>query len=351
MDYPKHIVDELAKYEGKSVFYFLEINAKDGVSTYKFGISTQCNTRVRTHCRKLGVLRVIKLIDCIYDSVMRTVETEFKRYAKSVGVMVTLFENTEILVTEEINIYINWVECAIKAELLKPQPKNIRNIPVAGDDQPGNTANKTCYNCGKTFHTPTDLERHKKRKTPCLIREISDADKNNPLRCIYCNKIFSNVSHLTRHHKICKVKNGGMQTLHDKVKYEETLRIMQELQEKKDKDIQEMFSAMQSQLNDQRGLIETLVAENKGLRKDRLAQNNNNAPVGAIINGDVNAPVTVNNITINVTNYDAPNLDYLRNLETFSKILNRELAMTPIALVEWIWYDILPRLKSRVSYQ
>ena len=87
---------------------------------------------------------------------------------------------------------------------------------------------KKCYSCGKVFKTPTDFMRHRNRKTPCLIQDVKPEQVNNPLRCIFCNKIFSNNSHLVRHLKICKVKNGGMDILVDKVNYENEIRILKE---------------------------------------------------------------------------------------------------------------------------
>lgn len=77
-----------------------------------------------------------------------------------------------------------------------------------------------CHNCGKSFADDTHLQRHKNRKTPCLIRDISPELVNHPNRCIFCNKIFVQHQSLTRHLKICKIKNGGMDILVDKVKYE-----------------------------------------------------------------------------------------------------------------------------------
>jgi hypothetical protein len=204
---------------------------------------------------------------------------------------------------------------------------------------PNNDPNKTCYSCGKTFLTPTDLARHKKRKTPCLIREISDADRNNPLRCIYCNKIFSKANNLNRHHGVCKVKNGGMQTLHDKVKYEESLRIIQEEQEIKNKNIEAMMVALQTQMREEnaqmKARIEELEAQNKALSAGSINNINNSNNSGTINNIG-----TVNNITIAVNNFDKPKLDHIRNFESwtfeeFARLFNHELAGTPLA----IWYD------------
>ena len=49
------------------------------------------------------------------------------------------------------------------------------------DDSMAAIANITeikCYGCGKDFRTPADLERHKKRKTPCLIIEVKPEDNS-----------------------------------------------------------------------------------------------------------------------------------------------------------------------------
>ena len=85
-----------------------------------------------------------------------------------------------------------------------------------------------CYNCGKNFKDNAHLEQHKKRKTPCLIREVPPDQLRNPNRCVYCNKIFSNCDNLKKHLKVCKIKNGGMEILVDKVKYEQKIRILEE---------------------------------------------------------------------------------------------------------------------------
>lgn len=90
---------------------------------------------------------------------------------------------------------------------------------------------RKCYNCGKVFRKPVELTRHKNRKTPCLIREVAPADIRNPNRCIYCNKVFSRNDNLAKHLKTCKIKNGGMELLADKVQYEQEIRILKEQRE------------------------------------------------------------------------------------------------------------------------
>ncbi len=177
-------------------------------------------------------------------------------------------------------------------------------------EQPENkqdNANK-CYNCGKNFRAPALLERHKNRKTPCLIQELDVKDINNPNRCIYCNKIFSKKSNLTTHLKTCKIKNGGMNVLADKVRYEQELRI---------------------------------IIERNKLLEDRVEKLEAERAVGQQININ-NTQINVQNITIN--NFLKPNLDHLfirGDLQNslFTKLLKENLVMTPTALVPVLWFN------------
>lgn len=205
MQYPRHIIDEIEGLGNRPILYILEVECEGPEPTYKFGITTEIGTRVRTHCRKLGIRKVVKLFDCKYDSVMRCVETEFKRYAKSIGVMVTKFNQTEILVTNDIGTYIERISGMIAAELLKPQPENVRKLRA---DNIANTSLK-CDLCGRTFRDESDFKRHRNKKKPCVILEVSDEDMKNPLRCVHCNKIYSKKENLTRHHQSCKMKSNN----------------------------------------------------------------------------------------------------------------------------------------------
>ena len=178
-------------------------------------------------------------------------------------------------------------------------------------------SNKKCYSCGKIFRTPADLLKHKNRKTPCLIREVAPEHVNNPNRCIYCNKIFSKKENLTRHYKICKIKNGGMEILVDKVRNEQEIRILREQMEHNNKEKDEQ--------------IKILMDEVAALKKAIVA------PItGNIINNtnNFNAPI---NITIN--NYLKPNLKHLVNDNLFTNTFKQNLVQTPMAIVPLIWFN------------
>jgi hypothetical protein len=204
-----------------------------------------------------------------------------------------------------------------------------------------------CYNCGYIAVDEAHLKRHKNRKTPCLIRDVKPEDIKNPNRCIYCNKIFSTISNLKKHHGSCKVKNGGMQMLHDKVKYEETMRIMQEEHNEERKQNQKKIDAMMDMMKMTIELQNARIASQdiiiNELRTGLFAGNNSNAGNNnntGSITGDhntIDTSNTTNNLTIN--NYNNPSIDHIKKLEVFAAIFRREMAETPIALVEKIWYD------------
>lgn len=186
--------------------------------------------------------------------------------------------------------------------------------------------NKRCYSCNKIFRIPAELTRHKNRKTPCLIREIPDEQIHNPLRCIFCNKIFANKGSLTKHHGRCKIKNGGMDMLADKVRYDQEIRILKEKDEQK----QLRLDQAESLNREMAGQIAAALA-----RIDQLE----NKAVGpqTIINGNVN---NINNITIN--NYLMPNIDHLLSPdETKIFIEGFRLHKTNMAfqLIPKIWFN------------
>jgi hypothetical protein len=187
---------------------------------------------------------------------------------------------------------------------------------------------KKCYSCGKVFRTPAEFQRHKNRKTPCLIREVPQDQLNNPNRCIFCNKIFTNKSHLTAHLKICKIKNGGMEILVDKVRYEQEIRILKEQRENDKKTMEEKNKEKDEQIKllieMQRAQAEKISALEKSIIK----------PTGNTINNNFNAPI---NITIN--NYLKPSLTHLVRDDLFKNTFKQNLVQTPMAIVPLIWFN------------
>jgi Zinc finger, C2H2 type len=223
-------------------------------------------------------------------------------------------------------------------------------------DNINNFADLRCYNCGKQFNKPSDLQRHKNRKTPCLIREIDPADLKNPNRCIYCNRIFSTIGNLKKHSEKCKVKNGGLQTLHDKVKHEEAIRIITERQDQKNKEFESLLSVMKTQMEEQskkNNELETRIKELSAggptiscgdntisCGDNTISCGNNTISCGNNIISCGNVTnITNNNINVIINNYNKPNIAHLNDIKSFSKLLNYELSGTPMALINKIWYD------------
>lgn len=300
-DYPDYIINACDQYKNKSIFYFLQVpDLTTQLLVCKFGITTDAMTRLRTHFRKLGVICVIAIIDCKYDSVMRFVETEFKRYAKSIGVMVTKFDNTEILITNEINVYVDRVRKMIDAELLKPQPANVlvkipavkaptvKTLVITPKVSTGYENNVNvdidCKKCGAKFKHAHHLIQHQKRKTPCILLNVSPAVKDDPNHCIYCNKVYSTKFNLTKHQKKCKIKVDGVKHLPVNIQFEELLRIQSE---EFDKKLAEMRKTFDEKLK---------FEERLKIIEDSMAQVTNNINNIVNVDGDVNNTV---NITLN----------------------------------------------------
>ncbi|QYB17371.1 hypothetical protein PV-S19_0007 [Pacmanvirus S19] len=87
---------------------------------------------------------------------------------------------------------------------------------------------KTCNLCGKKFNLLTDLQRHKNRKTPCVIIDVLPENINNPNKCNLCNKIFSTSGNLRKHSKICKVV---IEPIIIENQHEQEIRILKEQNE------------------------------------------------------------------------------------------------------------------------
>ena len=198
---------------------------------------------------------------------------------------------------------------------------------------------RKCYSCGKEFKFPKELNRHKNRKTPCLIRDIGPENIQNPNRCIYCNKIFSKKENLTRHLKICKIKNGGMEMLVDKIKYEQKIRILEERDNQKDKKIKHLENKykerdLADKMKDEQ--IKQLTQRLDNLSKQLEQQTSRQFQVNNITN--------INAVNINITNYLKPDLSHLVDKNDLSnslfyKLFNENKVQTPIAIIPHIWFN------------
>ncbi|SIP85841.1 Zinc finger C2H2-type/integrase DNA-binding protein [Pacmanvirus A23] len=212
-------------------------------------------------------------------------------------------------------------------------------------NQPNNEINnKKCYSCGKVFRTPANLLVHKNRKTPCLIREVPPEQVNNPNRCIFCNKIFKQKQHLTRHLGNCKIKNGGMDMLVDKVRYDQEIRILKEQREQDKKEMERRDEQIKFLQEEMEALKKAIVVPTQ----PQIVNNTN-----------YNAPVNTNNNTINITinNYNKPTIDgltltqeELSNISKLSKYLLQKLYFNPELPQNHCMYLVNKKDKSLLLY-
>jgi hypothetical protein len=176
-----------------------------------------------------------------------------------------------------------------------------------------------CYNCAKPFPDKTNLERHKNRKTPCIIRDVDPADVANPNRCIYCNKLFCKPSNLNRHHATCKVRNGGMQILAGKTAHEQM--------------VEEQLAAMQATIDAQQAAMQAQAEKIKQLEQ---------RPAGTTNNTTINN--NNNNVNIVFNCWETPDLRQLiakdaAGVSKIVSIIRRELVGAPLALIREVWFN------------
>jgi hypothetical protein len=208
--YPEFLAPLENDYDGKSIIYLLEVEP----SFYKFGITCDIKNRLRCHFRHLKFLSVVSIFDCLYYEVARTVETEFKRYASESKILRNKYDLTEIIQVDNISVIVEWFSDRIIKERanVESDPNYIKNaFPIRNSDKPTESPILQlldpfkCRDCGKTFAKASDFDRHKQRKIPCLVKNLSPSQIQNPNRCLYCNKIFSTGYNLNKHQKICSV--------------------------------------------------------------------------------------------------------------------------------------------------
>jgi hypothetical protein len=138
--------------------------------------------------------------------------------------------------------------------------------------------------------------------------------------------------HLIRHFKTCKIKNGGMKILVDKVKYEQEIRILKEKDVIKDIQLQQLriendkqFVQLQDEINELKNQIKKI-------------------SVMAVTN-IINDNSVINNVDVKIiiNNYLQPKLDHLteqkESMSLFTKTFCEKRVNTPIALIPLIWFN------------
>jgi hypothetical protein len=214
---------------------------------------------------------------------------------------------------------------------------------IASDTDDNAIDHRKCYNCGKIFRVPALLQRHKQRLTPCIIREIPQEQLGNPNRCIYCNKIFSNKGNLRKHHGACKIKNGGMHILVDKVKYEQKIKALEDINKQTNDEItmlKERERQMREDINQLKDTLKQLTLQPPAASSITTANIN-------ITNNNVVNVTNTTNITIN--SYLHP--QYTHMLEDkarpFIELFKEKGVGMPMALIPIIWFN--PKTPENLS--
>lgn len=86
------------------VIYFIMI--ENGY--YKFGITGKLYQRMKTHRRVLKFTSIIKIFVCKSRNSAFRIEQKFKKYAKTIGILVKRYSQTEIIHTFEPQKYVDW---------------------------------------------------------------------------------------------------------------------------------------------------------------------------------------------------------------------------------------------------
>lgn len=75
----------------------------------------------------------------------------------------------------------------------------------------------TCTKCNKVFAKKSDLTRHIARKTSCELVQGDMIGVIPDNKCQFCGRVMRDKYILGKHFNTCKVKNGGIQLLLEKL--------------------------------------------------------------------------------------------------------------------------------------
>jgi len=184
-----------------------------------------------------------------------------------------------------------------------------------------------CDKCGKVFNRIQNYERHLLRKYPC--KNTSHESKNgitnpemeceeveiNKLECISCNKIYSSISNLNKHRKICKVKIVE----EEKQKIEDLIKL-------NDKNTQ-ILERQQTQIDTlEKNMSTALVNKSSNITTQNNTKNTNNH--------NINNINTTNNILLSFKDTDTSHM----KIKDWEKIMMRCCMSVP-ACVQKLHFD------------
>jgi hypothetical protein len=90
------------------------------------------------------------------------VETNFKRYAKKIGILRTKYNKTEIIETDDIDAIIDWFDEMISVCVKLSWPQNQRGKMTGMDEPDIEVEEKKCYLCSAAFRRVEKLAEHLK---------------------------------------------------------------------------------------------------------------------------------------------------------------------------------------------
>ena len=179
-------------------------------------------------------------------------------------------------------------------------------------------ANKTCEKCGHLFTTPSQLQIHLKRKTPCDTQ-------NKKFKCKYCNVLFSSSTSMYRHiRKSCNIfrleEQKKIQEEQKKIEEKTDIQILQlQVQQLQMHIIQNNAILQPIQLHVQQPIQQIPITQT--IIETAHVQN---------IENQQNIE-TQNNINVNIVQY---NLPYNNTEDVLKTILTKGSAFNNYALVD-----------------
>jgi len=111
-----------------------------------------------------------------------------------------------------------------------------------------------CEKCNKIFKNNGSLNKHLRRKNPCEpILGNTQEPLKNPNTCHFCYREFKNKYTLRRHFNTCKIRNGNMPILFQKIKQDR--KLIEELR-KENKSIRNIITNNVNNVNNTNNIIQ-----------------------------------------------------------------------------------------------